>query len=154
MSPSFTTSSPSTPHAGSPVFWPRFIPISTSTSFCSDDWGTQAQTICPPAIYERLFLPYYGRINDTIHAIAPQIKTFLHSCGAIYDILDLLVDSGFDIINPVQWTAGGHSYQEWKSKVHGRAALWGGGVNAQQTLPLGTVADVRARGARDRLPHA
>ncbi|NIA12432.1 MAG: hypothetical protein GWP08_00020 [Nitrospiraceae bacterium] len=109
---------------------------------CSDDWGTQAQTLCPPAIYERLFLPYYRRINDTIHAIAPKTKTFLHSCGAIYDILDLIVDSGFDIVNPVQWTAGGHSYQEWKDKVRGRAALWGGGINAQQTLPLGTVADI------------
>jgi uroporphyrinogen decarboxylase len=43
----------------------------------------------------------------------------------------------------VQWSAGGHSYREWKDKCRGRLALWGGGVNTQTTLPLGSVADVK-----------
>jgi len=38
--------------------------------------------------------------------------------------------------------AGKHPYQEWKAKARGRLTLWGGGVNAQGTLPLGTVEDV------------
>ena len=114
----------------------------------SDDWGTQSQTICPPSVYEQLFLPYYRRLNDAIHEIAPGVKTFLHSCGAIYDILDLVADSAFDIVNPVQWTAGGHSYTEWKDKARNRMTLWGGGVNAQATLPLGTPQDV-AREVKD-----
>jgi uroporphyrinogen decarboxylase len=33
---------------------------------------------------------------------------------------------------------------EWKDRARGRIALWGGGVNAQATLPLGTVEDVKA----------
>ena len=89
---------------------------------------------------------YYRRVNDAIHEAAPQVKTFLHSCGAIYDILDLVIDSGFDVVNPVQWTAGGHSYREWKDRCRNRIALWGGGVNAQQTLVLGTVEDVDKSG--------
>jgi len=47
-------------------------------------------------------------------------------------------------MNPVQWSAGGHSYREWKDKARGRIALWGGGVNSQTTLPHGTPADVQA----------
>jgi len=113
----------------------------------SDDWGTQAQTICPPSVYEELFLPYYRRINDAIHEAGPHVKTFLHSCGAIYDILDLVADSGFDIVNPVQWTGGGHSYRDWKDRARARLTLWGGGVNAQQTLALGTVEDVEREAA-------
>jgi len=46
------------------------------------------------------------------------------------------------VLNPVQWCAGKHSYREWKDKARGRIALWGGGVNSQVTLPLGTAADV------------
>jgi len=46
------------------------------------------------------------------------------------------------VINPVQWTAGGHSFRQWKEKARRRATLCGGGVNAQRTLPLGTVEDV------------
>ena len=108
----------------------------------SDDWGTQLQTIASPDVYRDLFLPYYRLFTDAIHKAAPGVKAFLHSCGAVYDLLDYIVESGFDILNPIQWTAGGHTYQEWKDKSRSRLVLWGGGVNAQATLPLGTVHDV------------
>jgi uroporphyrinogen decarboxylase len=119
---------------------------------CSDDWGTQDTTVASPEVFERLFQPYYRRFTDAIHTTSPNVKTFLHSCGAIYDILDQVVDCGFDVLNPVQWTAGGHSYKEWKDKARGRIALWGGGVNAQETLPLGTVDDV-ARQVSEIVPY-
>ncbi len=110
--------------------------------FAADDWGTQRNLIASPQVFRTLFLPYWQRINTEFHAIAPQVKRFLHSCGAIYDLIDLVIDAGFDVLNPVQWSAGKHSYREWKDKARGRIALWGGGVNAQVTLPLGAVADV------------
>ncbi len=107
---------------------------------CSaDDWGTQNATIAAPAIYRDLFQPYYQRMNDAIHQLAPNVKTFFHSCGAIFNILDDIIDSGFDVLNPVQWTAGGHHWREWKDKTRGRIALWGGGVDTQEMLPLGSV---------------
>jgi uroporphyrinogen decarboxylase len=108
----------------------------------ADDWGSQNQLLAAPHVYEQLFMPYYRKYNDAVHAIAPEMKTQIHCCGAVYDILDLIISSGFDILNPVQWTAGGHSYQEWKDKCGKRIALWGGGVNAQDTLVRGTVADI------------
>ncbi len=110
----------------------------------ADDWGTQNNLFASPKIYRKLFLPFYQRINAEAKKHAPNAKRFLHCCGAVYDLMDLIIESGFDILNPVQWTAGGHSYQEWKDKARNRIALWGGGVNAQATLPLGTVEDVRA----------
>ncbi|MCX6359997.1 MAG: hypothetical protein NT029_09330 [Armatimonadetes bacterium] len=107
-----------------------------------DDWGTQSSLIASPATFRELFLPYYRRHNAEVHRLAPGLKTFLHSCGAIYDLLGMLVESGFDIINPVQWPAGGHGYEAWKEKVRGRASFWGGGVDTQHTLPSGTVEEV------------
>lgn len=109
-----------------------------------DDWGTQQNLIASPQVYRDLFLPYRRRINDACHALAPKAKTFLHSCGAIYDLIDLIVESGFDVLNPVQWSAGGHSFREWKNKARNRLALWGGGVNSQTTLPHGTALEVQA----------
>lgn len=119
---------------------------------CSDDWGTQYNTIAAPEVFRDLFLPYYRRFTGAIREVAPGVKTFLHSCGAIHDILDYVIESGFDVLNPVQWTAGGHSYREWKDKCRGRIALWGGGVNAQETLPLGTPEDV-AREVTEIVPY-
>lgn len=111
----------------------------------SDDWGTQQAPIASPKIFRELFLPYLKKYNKTIHSIAPQMKSFMHSCGAIYDLLDMIIESGIDVINPVQWTAGGHSYLEWKEKCKGRLALWGGGVDTQGVLARGTSAEVEAQ---------
>lgn len=108
----------------------------------SDDWGNQQSLMAPPETFRDLFLPYRRKHNAEIHRLAPGLKTFLHSCGAIHGILDYIVESGTDIINPVQWPAGGHSPAEWKEKTAGRVALWGGGVNSQHTLPLQSVARV------------
>jgi uroporphyrinogen decarboxylase len=108
----------------------------------SDDWGTQKSTIASPETFRTLFLPYYRRYNAEVRRLAPGVKTAIHTCGAVYDLLDLFVESGFDVINPIQWPAGGHGYREWKDRLRGRATMWGGGVNTQGTLVHGSVEDV------------
>jgi uroporphyrinogen decarboxylase len=108
----------------------------------SDDWGTQNSLIASPDVYRNLFMPYYRIMNDEIHRIAPEVKTFLHSCGAIYNLIDLVIQSGFDVLNPVQWSAGAHDYKQWKDKCRNRISLWGGGVNSQATLPFCSIEQV------------
>ncbi len=124
------------------MLMPEIAPNVDVIMAAADDWGTQNSTIASPAVFRKLFMPYRRRINDVFHELAPDTKIFLHSCGAIYDIIDLIVESHFDILNPVQWCAGKRSYKEWKDKARKRIALWGGGVNSQVTLPLGTVEQV------------
>ncbi len=121
---------------------PEVAPYVDIIMMAADDWGTQNNPIASPKMFRELFLPYRKQINAEFHRIAPQVKSYLHSCGAIYDLIDLIIESGFDILNPAQWTAGKNTFQEWKEKARGRITLWGGGVNSQGTLPLGTVEDV------------
>ncbi|MCX7799213.1 MAG: hypothetical protein N2109_02605 [Fimbriimonadales bacterium] len=109
----------------------------------ADDWGTQQSLIAGPETFRSLFLPYYRACNDAWHAAAPETKTFLHSCGAIHPLIPLIAEAGFDVLNPVQWTAGGRTAAEWKASAdQAGIALWGGGMDSQATLPLGTVEDV------------
>jgi uroporphyrinogen decarboxylase len=121
---------------------PEIAPYVDVIMVAADDWGTQQTLIASPKVYRRLFQPYYRRLNEAAHSLAPATKTFLHCCGAVYDLIDLVIESGFDILNPVQWSAGKHSFRDWKDRARGRLALWGGGVNSQVTLPLGSVEDV------------
>jgi uroporphyrinogen decarboxylase len=111
--------------------------------FAADDQGTQNGPILPPDLFAGLYAPPYKLMTDALHAAAPGIKVFLHCCGAVYPILDSIMDAGFDVLGPVQWSAGKQGFGEWKDKCGTRMALWGGGVNTQRTLPLGTVEDVR-----------
>jgi len=130
------------------ILLPEIAPYIDILMVAADDWGTQNNLIASPRVFRNLFLPYYRRINDECHRLAPQLKQFLHCCGAVYNLLDLVIEAGFDILNPVQWPAGGHSPQEWKDKARERLALWGGGVNAQATLPLGSEEDVAGEARR------
>lgn len=121
---------------------PEIAPYVDILQLASDDWGTQNSLLAPPQVYEQLFLPYLRRFNSHISTLAPNVKKFLHSCGAIHSILDLIIESGFDVLNPIQWPAGNAGYKLWKDKCRGRIAMWGGGVDSQHTLPHGSVKDI------------
>ena len=109
---------------------------------CGTDFGTQNSTFCSPETYERVWLPYYKKVNDWIH-LNTSWKTFKHSCGAVEPFMELFIKSGFDIINPVQINAANMDPGELKKKYGDRLVFWGGGVDTQKTLPFGTAAEVR-----------
>jgi uroporphyrinogen-III decarboxylase len=106
------------------------------------DFGTQNGPFCSPEQYRELFLPYQKRVNGWIHANT-KWKTFMHSCGSIMPLLDLIVEAEFDILNPVQCSAQNMDAQELKKRYGKSLTFWGGGVDTQKTLPFGTPQEVR-----------
>jgi len=109
---------------------------------CGTDFGTQSSTFCSLPSFQDLYLPYYRRINDWIHANTTW-KTFKHSCGAVEPLIEGFIEAGFDILNPVQCSATGMEPEKLKKKYGQRLVFWGGGVDTQKTLPFGTPAQVR-----------
>jgi hypothetical protein len=109
---------------------------------CGTDFGTQTSSFCSTETYEELYAPYYRKVNQWIHDHTTW-KTFKHSCGAVARFIPHFIDSGFDIVNPVQFSAAGMDPKELKQKYGGRIVFWGGGVDTQKTLPFGTPANVR-----------
>ena len=109
----------------------------------NNDMGTQNATIAAPEVLNDIFIRYFKMGNEVIHKLAPHLKTFLHSCGAIYNIMDHIIDAEFDIMNPVQWSSGDKTYKEWKDKARNRITLWGGGADSQHTLPYGTILEIQ-----------
>lgn len=108
---------------------------------CGTDFGTQNSTFCSVNILKELYVPYYYKMNSWIHNNT-EWKVFKHSCGAIEPFIGELIDCGFDIINPVQWTAAGMNRKELKKKYGSKVTFWGGGVDTQKTLPFGTPNEV------------
>lgn len=110
---------------------------------CGTDFGTQQSQFCSVAAFRDIWLPYYRQINGWIHEHTSW-KTFKHSCGAVEPFIEAFIDSGFDILNPVQCSAAGMDPHVLKSRYGDRIAFWGGGINTQETLPFGTPEQVRA----------
>ncbi|GAK55112.1 putative methyltransferase CmuC [Candidatus Vecturithrix granuli] len=109
---------------------------------CGTDFGTQISTFCSPRTYKNLYHPYYKTINDWIHQHTPW-KTFKHSCGAVEKFMPLFIESGFDVVNPVQCSATGMDPKTLKECYGDQLVFWGGGVDTQKTLPFGTPEEVR-----------
>jgi uroporphyrinogen-III decarboxylase len=109
---------------------------------CGTDFGTQNSTFCSTETYDRVWLPYYKKVNDWIHQNTTW-KTFKHSCGAVELLMSHFIESGFDIINPVQINASGMDPRKLKEKYGDKLVFWGGGVDTQGAFAFGTPAQVR-----------
>jgi len=109
---------------------------------CGTDFGTQNSSFCSVSTFRELWMPYYQRVNGWIHQNT-RWKTFKHSCGAVEKFIPSFLESGFDILNPVQCSAAGMVPEALKQKYGRDLVFWGGGVDTQQVLPFGTPQEVR-----------
>ena len=116
-------------------------PVVGGVFMSGTDFGTQVSTFCSVETYRRLWMPYYKRVNDWIHKNT-NWKTFKHCCGSIRSLIPSLIESGFDILNPVQISAEGMDAKRLKSEFGKDIVFWGGGIDTQHTLPFGTPEEV------------
>jgi uroporphyrinogen-III decarboxylase len=105
------------------------------------DFGTQTGLLISPKTYEELYKPFHKMINDCIHK-KTKWKIFIHSCGAVKELIPDFIDVGFDIFNPVQSSAAGIDPAELKKKFGRDLVFWGGGIDTQNVLPFGTPDEV------------
>jgi uroporphyrinogen decarboxylase len=108
-----------------------------------DDFGTQQSLFLSVDMYRRLVMPHYQRGLEWIHAHT-DMKVLLHSDGAIFPLLPSLIETGVDILNPVQTSAVGMDPVQLKQQFGDQLTFWGGSLDCQKTLPYGSVEDVVA----------
>ncbi len=113
------------------------------------DFGTQHATFLSPNVFRTLYKPHYKVINDWVHQNT-RWKTFYHSCGAVYPLMQDFVEMGVDILNPLQLSADGMDPVRIKAAFGEKLTFWGGGVDTQKTLPFGTPDEVRDQ-VRERI---
>lgn len=106
------------------------------------DFGAQNGPLISPKTYRTLFKPFHIKINEWVHAHTTW-KTLMHSCGSIVQILDDILDSGFDCVNPLQTSAAGMDPVALKTRYGSRVTFWGGGIDTQRVLPFGTPGEIR-----------
>ncbi len=106
------------------------------------DFGTQNGPLISVDTYRHLFKPFHKKINDWIHKHT-KWKTFMHSCGSIKPLIDEFIDAGFDILNPLQFSAKDMDPIYLKEKYGSDIVFWGGGIDTQKTLPFGSPPEIR-----------
>jgi len=113
------------------------------------DFGTQRGPFISVQTYRELYKPFHKAVNELIHRQSTW-KTFIHSCGSVYQLIPEFIDAGFDILNPVQCSAAEMEPARLKRDFGQAIVFWGGGVDTQKTLAFGTPEEVY-RQARQRI---
>ena len=116
------------------------IPGAVMISYVAEDLGGQEDLMYSPAQIREFFLPRMKRMIDLVHSAGAYV--FHHTDGAARKILPDLIEIGIDVLNPIQWRCRGME-REGLKRDFGDQLIFHGGVDNQQTLPFGTVEDVR-----------
>ncbi len=78
------------------------------------------------------------------------VKVLTHNCGNNWDILDILLEAGYDGWQSIQSRTAGMNLQRLKEQYGSRLTLWGG-INLE-TLHQGTPDEI-TREVKDALRH-
>jgi len=125
-------------------FWDAYLAeVGDHVQVCAqgDDLGMQTSPIISPDMYRRLIKPRHKKLFDFIRS-KTTARIFLHSCGSVYDLIPDLIESGVQILSPVQFTAAKMNLESLKKNFGSELTFWGGGIDTQHFLPRATVGEI------------
>jgi uroporphyrinogen decarboxylase len=88
-----------------------------------DDLGSERGLLFSPDVYERLFFPWHRALCDLAHSYGAHVH--MHSHGNISRILERVVATGIDMLNPLDQNEG-MSLEAIKGRYGHRLTLVGG----------------------------
>lgn len=116
------------------------LPGQVNISYVAEDFGGQETLLFSPQMIKTFLIPRMKRMIDLAHEAGAY--AFFHSDGAIREIIPAMLKAGIDVLNPIQWRSPGMERAALK-RDFGDHVVFHGGVDNQQTLPFGSVEDVR-----------
>ncbi len=102
-----------------------------------DDWGLQDRPLISPALWRRLFAPRYRRVWQ--HAHSRGLDVWLHSCGYILPLLDMMIECGLNVVQMDQQENMG--LENLARVAGGRLAFWCP-VDIQATMARGSPEEI------------
>lgn len=105
-----------------------------------NDFGTQNNLIVSLQMWKEIIQPALKSMADTAKKFGAYY--YQHSCGAIRDLIPAFIETGVDVLDPVQVKAKGMVPAELRSE-YGDRLCFSGGVDEQEILPSGDTPKVR-----------
>lgn len=116
----------------------RAIDEGADIALTGDDYAYRTAPIMSPAMFREFVLPYLQEMVDL--AKSKGVPFIKHTDGNIWDIIDMIVDTGINAIDPIEPIAG-MDIGRMKELYSDRIALIGN-IDCTELLPHGTEEDV------------
>ncbi len=104
------------------------------------DIAGQNGMLFSPDMFAEFDVPRFSKLIREVKAVNPAVKVFYHSDGNMEAVIPHLVTCGIDILNPIQSACMDPANIKEK---YGKVLSFHGTISVQDTLPHGTVDDVR-----------
>jgi uroporphyrinogen decarboxylase len=111
--------------------------------YFGDDWGQQRGLQMGPRLWAEFIRPQLKRMYSMVRDADKYVT--IHSCGKVDELFDDLIELGLNCFNPFQPEV--MDVFDLMKRYKGRLAFHGG-LSTQQTLPYGSVEDVKKATAR------
>ncbi len=105
------------------------------------DFADQRSLTVGPPTFRRVLKPLLAELCARLRAVNPQVLLFLHSDGNLAEVLDDLVEIGFQAVHPIQPEC--MDMAAVKRRYGKRLTLFGG-VSVQTELPGSTPEGIRS----------
>ena len=99
--------------------------------FIGNDFGSQTGPLMSPEMFDRFMAPHLKRLCDLGHSYG--LKTQMHCCGGIYELIPGMIDAGIDGLHAVQPSCRGMELKKLKSEF-GDRMVFNGAIDSHHTL--------------------
>jgi uroporphyrinogen decarboxylase len=105
-----------------------------------DDVAMQTGLMISRKMFKQCLQPRFMKTIAAAREANPDVLIWYHSDGKINDLIPDLIETGIDILNPVQPECVDHA---WVKETYGDRLAFSGGLGVQSVLPFGTPAQVK-----------
>ena len=97
-----------------------------------EDMGAQEAPFFSIDYYRKWVMPWQKKMMGAVASLT-KAKRWIHSCGSIYDLIPSMIETGFEIINPIQPMAKKMEPWRLKKSFHEKV-VFHGGIDLQRLL--------------------
>jgi uroporphyrinogen decarboxylase len=99
--------------------------------FIGNDFGSQTGPLIDDALFRRFIIPHIKKLVNLGHKY--NLKTMLHCCGGIRQLVPAMIETGLDAVHAVQPSCLGMELRELKGEF-GRDIVFNGCIDSHHTL--------------------
>lgn len=93
-----------------------------------EDLGYKNGLFASPRTMNKLIFPYFAELVEFFHA--HNLPVILHSCGSVAQAMPLIVEAGFDGLNPIERKADGNDPFAF-AETYGKDLVFVGGLDVR-----------------------